>query len=568
MTEQRTGAWVPTFVTLVLSTAAAVALSFGVYLALGPEDTEPLESPLLLAVAHQLSHGPWELYGPFGGENPLVIIHAPLYYRLAALVAWPLVGAGVDQITAALAGGRGLSLLGLAWTMAAGYRLARLDGAPRTAGSWAALLIAASPVVDVMPFTVRPDMLGIALQTTGVLLVLSVLRAPKRRLAALPAAYTAFALAACTKQHFIVGPIVSTFLLLAACMRGRLSLRLVFLGLSSGLLVLLLVYGAEELASEGRMSRAIIEAAASSAQVHPVGWLRAAVVVTGIIGKSGGLIVMLLAAGLAGIAAQPGLVRRALVVVGTGLMIVITVRTILDTLHFLLTGWDVFVIFSAFGIALFLVLPACVLMSRPSRSIEWLDGTLALFLAAEFALVLVLSRASAGAWLNYGIQAIVFASVLTARALARTCAGGLRTMASILISLAALNFFVGVCHNAVATAESRSDEKIAIFHLLDHYKRPATEFFFVDRPGLNRLYGSPRLVYDHWLYPVFESTHLAQSRSIWLRNALTSGHVRFVVNTSESINIDGLGQTLPEMGYTRDVKVGTMFYVWQHSRFD
>jgi hypothetical protein len=249
MTEQRTGAWVPTFVTLVLSTAAAVALSFGVYLALGPEDTEPLESPLLLAVAHQLSHGPWELYGPFGGENPLVIIHAPLYYRLAALVAWPLVGAGVDQITAALAGGRGLSLLGLAWTMAAGYRLARLDGAPRTAGSWAALLIAASPVVDVMPFTVRPDMLGIALQTTGVLLVLSVLRAPKRRLAALPAAYTAFALAACTKQHFIVGPIVSTFLLLAACMRGRLSLRLVFLGLSSGLLVLLLVYGAEELAS-------------------------------------------------------------------------------------------------------------------------------------------------------------------------------------------------------------------------------------------------------------------------------------------------------------------------------
>ena len=30
--------------------------------------------------------------------------------------------------------------------------------------------------------------------------------------------------------------------------------------------------------------------------------------------------------------------------------------------------------------------------------------------------------------------------------------------------------------------------------------------FFADRPGLNRVHGRADLVYDPWLYPVFEST--------------------------------------------------------------
>ena len=77
MTQRRTGAWASAWVTAVLSAAAAVAVIFGVFLALGQEDTEPLESPLLLSVARQLMRGPWELYGPFGGRNPLVLIHAP-----------------------------------------------------------------------------------------------------------------------------------------------------------------------------------------------------------------------------------------------------------------------------------------------------------------------------------------------------------------------------------------------------------------------------------------------------------------------------------------------------------
>ena len=44
------------------------------------------------------------------------------------------------------------------------------------------------------------------------------------------------------------------------------------------------------------------------------------------------------------------------------------------------------------------------------------------------------------------------------------------------------------------------------------------------------------------------------------------GPVRFVVNTSDSPEIDGLGQTLPQLGYVRDFKVGP-YYVWRRSAF-
>ena len=71
-----------------------------------------MESPLMLSVARQLVVGPWELYGPFGGSNPLVLIHAPLYYRAAALLAWPMARAGLHPVDAARLAGRLISALG------------------------------------------------------------------------------------------------------------------------------------------------------------------------------------------------------------------------------------------------------------------------------------------------------------------------------------------------------------------------------------------------------------------------------------------------------------------------
>ena len=79
----RFGGWVSVWFTVVLAVSAAITVGFWLFTALGEADTESLESPLMLSVARQLMVGPGELYGPFGGRNPLVLIHAPLYYRVA-----------------------------------------------------------------------------------------------------------------------------------------------------------------------------------------------------------------------------------------------------------------------------------------------------------------------------------------------------------------------------------------------------------------------------------------------------------------------------------------------------
>src|SRR5262249_13923028 len=161
--------------------SACLFIGFRLSLALGEEDVDKYESPLMLSVARQLVAGPWELYGPFSGRNPLVLIHAPLYYRAAALLAWPMARARLHPVDAARRAGRLVSLLGLAATMAAAYRLGRLGGLPRRAGWWSALLVGAAPVLAGQPFAVRPDMMGAALQGWGAALTLEALGGPGRR---------------------------------------------------------------------------------------------------------------------------------------------------------------------------------------------------------------------------------------------------------------------------------------------------------------------------------------------------------------------------------------------------
>src|SRR5690348_14874561 len=106
-------------VTSILTASACAFVAFRLSLALGREDIDRYESPLMLSVARQLMAGLLELYGPFGGRNPLVLIHAPLYYRAAALMAWPLARAGLHPVEASRLAGRLLSFLGLAATMGA-----------------------------------------------------------------------------------------------------------------------------------------------------------------------------------------------------------------------------------------------------------------------------------------------------------------------------------------------------------------------------------------------------------------------------------------------------------------
>ncbi len=210
------GAWLSRWVTAVLGIAALVFIAHGIVRALEQEDVEALETPLLLSVAGQLVEGPWTLYGPYGRHNTRVMIHSPLYYHLAALVASPFYRAGLDPVSAARLGGRLLSMLCMGLTLSGAYRLARLDGASRWAGCWSVFIVAALPLAGVQPYAVRPDMLGVGLQTTGILWVLSALQFNDSKGRRLTAAYVAFGLAFCVKLHFIATSIVCTGLLLAA----------------------------------------------------------------------------------------------------------------------------------------------------------------------------------------------------------------------------------------------------------------------------------------------------------------------------------------------------------------
>ena len=513
MQDQKNGPVVPHWITAIFAIAAAVMVAYGISIALDEHDTEPLESPLMLSVARQLIHGPSELYGPFGARNPLVIIHAPLYYHLAALLAWPLFRAGLDPVTAAWIAGRTLSFLGFCGTIAAAYRMTRLGGAARAAGIWAALLIAGSIVVGTMPYTVRPDMLGVAFQTTGVLLVLTALSHPRPHRAALPLAFAAFAVAAAIKQLFIIAPIVSTFLLFAQCLRRRLPLSMLVGGLVTGLAIGLTLYGSEELFTGGRMSQAVFEAALSTSRIHPADWIRALIVFVGIMGKCSGPIALLVAVNVAEISATPGTVHRALALVGLTALLVISVRVTSDCIGLEVTSWDMVITAGTLAFSLFVFLPIGLWFSPGMRNLGPIDRALIIYLAGEVGLLIFLSRASTGAWINYGIQLIVFASVLAARAIMRALSEPLTRRRAAPVALAALTLLIGVYGDVRLSATRRRIERQALDRLFQHFNRPPHEFFFFDRPGVNRTVGRVELVFDDWLYPVFEAIHLAQHRS-------------------------------------------------------
>jgi hypothetical protein len=202
--QARTSSWV----TVCLAAGAGSFVAW-VAMAISLEDIEAVESPLALVVARELERGGGGLYGPFGSQNPLVLIHAPLYYRLAALAALPLWRAGFDPVSAALIGGRLLSAIGFLSTIAAAFGLARVGGLPARAGYWAGLLVAGIPVHGGLALEVRPDILGIGLQTTGILLVLSALNASRVAETRLAAAFACFGIALCVKQHFVMAPLIS-----------------------------------------------------------------------------------------------------------------------------------------------------------------------------------------------------------------------------------------------------------------------------------------------------------------------------------------------------------------------
>ncbi len=100
--------------------------------------------------------------------------------------------------------------------------------------------------------------------------------------------------------------------------------------------------------------------------------------------------------------------------------------------------------------------------------------------------------------------------------------------------LAALAVPATVCLDLKAETSRRRAERIQVAQLMHMLGGSPPEYFFSERPALNRMVGHNELVYDDWLYPVFESIGLAESRSEWLGRALFVNGVRFVVTTADS----------------------------------
>ncbi len=555
----RIGVGVPAWFTAVLAVTAAATVGYWLVKAMGEADTEALESPLMLSVARQLVVGPGELYGPFGSSNPLVLIHAPLYYRAAGLAAWPMARAGLHPVTAARIAGRSLSVLGLMATLAAAYRLARLGGGPRRVGWWAVLLIAGSPMLAGQPFAVRPDMLGVALQTAGVLLVLSAMGGGNGTVRRVVWGYAMFGLAACVKQHLVVGAIVSTILLLACTRGGSVRLGSIVRGLSVCMGIVALEYGVEWLVTGGRIWEAAFVTASAVGRVHPGGSAHLIIGLLGLMDRGIGLIVLLPAVGLIAAGSQPGVGRKVLLAAGLGLIVPIIVLLGLHTV----SGSVELGVAIAFAACILagVVGPICAMIERSAFLGNRFDFYLWIYLAAELAASCLFFYLSTGSWLNYAIPAVVFAAVLAARASSRVLdalPSGRISWAAAVVVLPAIA--CGYNHLFETEMQGRV-EREAARRIFAHLDRPASACFFIDRPGLNRAGGRLELVYDDWLYPVFETLHLAEDRSGWLAQSLRSRSVHAVVATTAASRIEGTGLDLRKLGFHPDVSIGP-FYVW------
>jgi hypothetical protein len=191
-----------------------------------------------------------------------------------------------------------------------------------------------------------------------------------------------------------------------------------------------------------------------------------------------------------------------------------------------------------------------------------LDRLLWLYFVGETAVMLVLYRTSSGAWLNYAIQPAVFLAVLAGRALGRALDSTLPPRSQVLITLGALVCLASAASSIKYAETRRQIDRAAFAAFRKEAHCDPSQVFVVDHPGMNRLHGRLDLVYDDWLYPVFESMGLAQPRSIWLRRILLAGSIRYVVNKSDEPRLDGIAQTLPELGYFRKYHVGS-FYIWE-----
>ncbi len=498
---------------VLLSLAALIYQGYQGWIALGLDDTNHLETPLALATARQFKDGPSTLYGPFSGTHPEVLIHAPLYYRLAAGTAFPFVRLGVNALQASLFGGRALSAIGLLLSVIAAWKLARLDGLSLFAGAVASLLIASSPVFGSFGFTVRPDTLGIGLQTVAFGLVLRSLQKDSGpSLGRLVVCGIFFGLTACIKQHLIVAGGLASLLMMARASQGRVAWWKVLVGLGSGLVVIGAYYGAEQWVTRGWMWRSVYELPSRLRELAPASWTH--------------------------------------------------VRT-------------VFLEVAKRGLGE-IALAAAVLLVGGRRALSGtkIDAALVAIFAAETLAMVPLCLASEGAYVNYAMPSVVWASIGLARALDRITTGPPLGARRWLPVLAAIVLMLRSLQLVIIAQTSRQDDLMVLADLLRDpvvAATPARGRYFVGKPQHDRLYGAVDLAHDEWLYRSYEQAEMAEPRSEWLKNRIAGpeADVSLVIvpSSTEEVGgfVPGISLALPDLGYEQIQQYG-QYAVWKRVR--
>ena len=546
------------WLTLLLATAAILTTGYWAWRGVAEWDTEAMESPLILSLASQYTEGPGRLYGPFYERNHLVLIHAPLYYRAAAIVGWPLLRGGFPTIEAARLAGRGLSAISLLATLAIAYQLARLRGGSRLAGWWAPLLFLASPILAGLPFAVRPDMLGVALQSLGILLVLASLNKAGGSKLRLIGGYAAFGLALCVKQNLVVELAVCSVLLLRNRRAAGISMASVVLCLATCAAIVSTVYAAEWVITAGAIWQSAFVAAGEVGGIYPGKLDHLFAITYGLVLRESGFLALLALLGLTCVGFMPGVFRKLLIVAGTAIFSIIAVNfAAWGSLR--TNGLEVAAYFMSLSAPI--VFAGCCLPSRKILPGDRLDGVLWVCLAGEIAVVLVLSYLSTGAWYNYAIQAALLVSVIVARVGGRVIEALPRPRAAWPIAVGMLAVLLASYNHALDTEIEHREDQFAVGKIFETLKLPRDSVFFADYPGANRLNGRLDLVYDHWLYKVFEEAHLAPPRSAWIGQAMQDRSIRAVVALSDRRDLEGTSLSLPTLGFRPSIHIGR-FYVW------
>jgi hypothetical protein len=175
------------------------------------------------------------------------------------------------------------------------------------------------------------------------------------------------------------------------------------------------------------------------------------------------------------------------------------------------------------------------------------------------------------------MPAVVWASILVARAAIRVLDAPTLSVRSLAIGLAALALLGNDVRLAEKSYSDRRDGRELMSQVLSDpvvAATPRNQRYFVSKPQLNRLYGRADLAHDEWLYHSYEIAHLAEPRSRWLLAALSGqtpegekvpNGVTVVIVPSEEgrgDSVHGLDISLPHLGYKIIQQYGK-YAVWQ-----